>query len=98
MEARYLVSEGWMHLFTADPKKETETRFVYDSESGRLVVGEAKWNANGGWTTLTAEELADLDDSITDANAQCLEKPEEWDLLPSDTLPEWAEPAPSPAP
>jgi hypothetical protein len=85
---RYLIADGWTHIFTEDGRdRERPTRFVFDRESRSLPVldiqRENKWRAG------TEVEKADLLDSLVDANAEALDAPADWDLVESDSIPAW---------
>lgn len=95
---RYIISDpdqgmGWGHIFseydldTDRPvERERITRFVFDTEQGCLVHLEID---RMGLAAADAAEVADVEDSLKNANPQALEDPETWGLIGSDMLPEW---------
>lgn len=97
--SRYLVADEpsslWGHIF--DGRREVMTRFVFDQSDLKLLAAQIKWDANGGWSDANAVELADLEDSLVNANEDALDDPANYGLLVADDLPDWAA-ALSPAP
>lgn len=93
---RYVIADNpgslWGHIFR-DGEPEIMTRFVFDLEDRRLVAGgyQGGYSQSGPWwADMSAEMLADLQDSLVNANPDALDNPEYWGLLSSDELPEWA--------
>lgn len=89
-EPRYLVSEGWGHLF-GPGNNETTVRFVFDREVHRIIMME--YQERGQWRRATAFDIADVQDSLLNANGEALDKPGEYDCSNSHDLPEWAKAA-----
>ena len=86
---RYVVAEGWGHIFIG--ATESTTRWAYDRIDEKLVSADVR--SNSKWVALTASEATDLLESIHDNDAG--DAPENFDLQEVDALPEWASPAPS---
>lgn len=85
---RYVYSAGWGHYFSL--LAETQTRWVVDRTTERLVFAKARAGANAGaWIDLTVAQSMDLLDSLKNVNdVFCC--PQEHDLGAGDELPEWA--------
>lgn len=96
--ARYIQTDGsyWGHFF-ADNEPERASQFVYDTETESLVAVLIQVNRSTEdyWVDATDIEMQDLEDSLKNANPDALENPVEWGLDYTDTLPDWAQPAPS---
>jgi len=86
---RYLVSDSWSHLF-GPGSAETEVCFVYDCKVERIVAMAAK--AGYKWVECSRAEIADVEDSLKNANEEALDDPESWDMVECDAedLPDWA--------
>jgi len=81
-----LYSGQWNHLF-GPGKAETECEIVVDVIDPKLVAARAK---NGlRWIPLSAAEMADLSESLFQAN-EIHQSPDDWDLAPAVALPGWA--------
>lgn len=90
--SRYIIAGQepgtfWGHIFVG--KREVMTRFAYDAEDERLVGAQIQWNANGDFVDASREEMADLEDSLKNANPDALSAPHEWNLGVADVLPDW---------
>ncbi len=94
-QTRYLVASSWGHIFD-DVEGERMTDWVLDRESNKLVA--ATYMFEHKVYDASPEMLADLEDSVVNANSECLESPGDWDLEETDDLPDWAQPAASLAP
>ena len=82
---KYATGE-WNHLFGAG-SQETRCRIVVDVDAAKVVAAQE-------WTGLKFEDvrgdrLADLDDSVINAN-EANNDPSEFDLAVSEALPNWA--------
>jgi hypothetical protein len=86
---QYVVSDSWSHLF-GPGSAETEVCFVYDRTAGRIVAMAAK--SGYKWVDCSPAEMADVEDSLKNANSEALEDPESWDMAECDAndLPDWA--------
>jgi hypothetical protein len=96
---RYIIADpasghGWGHIFSENgAERERMTRFVFDTETTSLIHVDVD---HTGLATATDGEIADLEDSLKNANSEALEAPEAWGLIGADTLPAWCQdPAPS---
>lgn len=90
---RYIIADpdlgmGWGHIFTEEDGVDREriTRFIFDTETSSLIHVDVD---RADRLTATAIEIADLEDSLKNANPEALESPEEWGLIGSDSLPAW---------
>lgn len=103
---RYIVADpdqgkGWGHIFSEfdeldrPVERERMTRFVFDVEQACLVHLEID---RIGMAVANAIEIADVEDSLKNANPDALKDPETWGLIGSDVLPEWCAPSGSPQP
>lgn len=63
-EQRFLVSEGWGHIFVG--QREDTTRWVYDRAANAFVDAQVMNGATGAWTTLDEAARADLLGSLGD--------------------------------
>ncbi|GEM_PF-6998102 len=90
---RYIITEGyWGHIFD-EKQGEVMTEWVYDTQEEQLIgalVASDRSPKLASWQEATADELADLEDSIKNANSDALEKPEDWGLTYTDELPDYA--------
>lgn len=102
-EPRYVISDpdvpgqGWEHLFregTWDMVR--KVRFVWDREKEEMVSLFVKHR--GRWAEGSAGELADLEDSLVNANSDVLENPKRWGLVETAEIPDWASLEESPSP
>jgi hypothetical protein len=90
--SRYIIADpdagnGWGHIFSeGDAERERVTRFVFDSEASALIHLDVY---RGSVIAATDVEIADVEDSLKNANIEALENPEDWGLIGSDTLPPW---------
>lgn len=94
---RYIIAHcdrdlgaGWGHIFTEDDREvERDTRFVYDRDTEKLVHLDIL--RGNKWREASRAEIADLEDSLKNANEDALDNPGNWDLDEADELPQWAE-------
>lgn len=102
---RYIIADadaakgsGWLHYFEEEGRfVERETRFAFDRDFGRLAQLDIRRGPK--WQAATTDEIANLEDSLVEANPEALVEPEAWGLTVSDELPDWAlEADQSPAP
>lgn len=86
---RYVVSDSWSHLF-GPSSAETEVCFVYDRTAGRIVAMAA--HRGYKWGDCSPAEMADVEDSLKNANSEALEDPESWGMVECDAndFPDWA--------
>lgn len=105
---RYIIADpalakGWTHIFAEldkdtgkEVERERDLRFVYDTEAGKLIHLDV-YNTTGPYAA-NAAEIADVEDSLKNANPEALENPDEYGIAASDDLPSWAAPQSAPAP
>lgn len=85
---RYLVSEGWGHLF-GPGNHETIVRFVFDRAESRIIFME--YLEAGHWHAASSSNIAEVQDSLLNANSEALTTPDDYGCTNSDALPEWAQ-------
>jgi len=92
--SKYAIAHHWEHFFR-DPAtgkdREYDTRFVADVETQKILYAEIHWKA---WKTdafepANADEIADLRDSVIDAN-DAITNADDFDIELTDDLPDWA--------
>ncbi len=95
---RYVVAEMpgglWGHMVEA--KQEIFVRLVYDREEAKLLFAEEMGtrniaSASDGWQPVSPELLAEIEDSLKNANGDALVNPEYWGLTEADQIPSWAD-------
>lgn len=90
--SKYAVAHWWGHILK-DPvsgkDREFGTRFVADLGTGKLIAAQIQWNTMGTFEAATDDELADIEDSVVDAN-DALNQPSDFELDLVDELPAWA--------
>ena len=96
---RYVIAEEpgglWGHI-VREGGPEIFVRFVYDRDAGKLAVAEqmgsfSKEDGSHSWVSLGGEVLADLEDSLKNANEDALDHPDYWGLSEADEIPVWAD-------
>ena len=92
---RYVVADSWGHIFD-DAEGERMTSWVYDREQGKLIA--ATYEFEFKTYDASPEMLADLEDSVKNANEDCLVRPAYWELEETDELPDWVSATEAPAP
>ena len=85
---RYVHGE-WNHIFS-ERRGTTETRWVFDRTGWRLVALQVREGAAAPWQQGLAVEWADVEDSLTSANAEALWACDEHGLAEGDIPPAWA--------
>lgn len=80
------VHGGWTHIFY-DNGPDVDTRIVYDRMEGKLVALEIRGSSR--WFKASKAEVADLEDSLKNANEEALDDPATFGLEQSDTSPDW---------
>lgn len=92
-DPRYLISEGWGHIFGAGMPDST-VRFVFDMVENKIIFMDImSWK---GWVACGPDQMADVEDSLKNANEEVFTDPDEFNCTLEDTLPEWAQPEPVP--
>lgn len=90
-QKRYVIADEpgslWGHLFD-ETGRETMTRFVFDREQNALVALQVR--LDGGWENGSDAMIADLEDSLVNANPDALTDPGYWGLVTADEHPSWA--------
>ncbi|MGU4702483.1 hypothetical protein K6L09_38120 [Burkholderia cepacia] len=81
-----LFEGNWNHLF-GPGRAETQCRIVVDVANDQLVAAQAYDGLK--WIALSQAEKDDVSESLFGAN-DVSEDPEEWDLSPIESLPQWA--------
>ena len=88
---KYLVSDGWIHIFVGT--HESYTQWVLDVETRKLVCGFVEDGTH--WETLDGHLLQDLQEDIDGNVLREIDRgtfnAEEMDLIETDTLPDWAQ-------
>lgn len=85
-KAGLFVTSGWGHIF--EGIGERTVRFVFDRTKEKIIKLQI---ADGRlWRDATAAQLADVEDSLINANEEALEDPFAYSLTPVDELPDWA--------
>ena len=86
---RFVVADGWGHIFS-EARGDTDTRWVFDRHLWRLVMLHILEPASQQWMGALPEELADVEDSLVNANEEALWDCTDWDLSETDEAPSWA--------
>jgi hypothetical protein len=81
-QEQYLIAEDWGHTFVGST--ETMVSFVFDTTVHRITYMMVKGQL------ASRAEIADVENSLLNANSEALDDPEEWGLEASDELPDWA--------
>lgn len=84
---RYLIVDSWDHIFEDFGNR--TVRFIYDYETERLENLELM-HATDGWVLMTENARKDVEDSLKNANEECLDDPDGWGYEASNDLPDWA--------
>lgn len=82
------VSGYWSHIFGKGSRNERECRFVYDRLTEKVSCLEILDGVRG-WLAADADEVADVQNSLQQANDDALENPDNWGLDATDIQPEW---------
>jgi len=86
------IHGNWGHLFGVG-SRETMTRFVLDVAEQKIVAMQIQDGPLADrWINATREMILDFQDSVLNANGECLGAPEEFHLERAYILPEWAAP------
>ncbi|NMX83646.1 hypothetical protein HBO10_29515 [Pseudomonas sp. WS 5503] len=85
------ISGTWGHIFEAD-EHERMTRIVIDAESQKLVFAQIQRmrSMDSSYSEACRHEMADLEESLLDANADLFNDPVGFGLITSHEIPEWA--------
>lgn len=87
--AKY-ISGTWNHLF-ADDKCERSTRILLDASTQKLLRLDVQHNLaiSDSYRQAFPDELADVEDSLLNANGDLFDTPNDYGLELIYTLPEW---------
>lgn len=80
------VHGTWEHIFHPG-RQPAALRLVYDRQEESLVAMELR--CSGGWTFATAEEIADVEESLKNANTEAVDDPAGHGLEASADRPRW---------
>lgn len=67
-------------------------RLVYDREERRIIAMELKRRA--GWEPANEMQIADVQDSLKNANPEAISAPDDYGLQQSQEPPAWCSPHP----
>lgn len=81
-----LTNPDWGHIFD-DGGDEISTRWIYDTQEEKIIRALIDDANDGKWRHATKDEISHLEDSIKDANADCLDNPKDWGLSQCDDIP-----------
>jgi hypothetical protein len=83
---RYIVGE-WAHIF---PKRRgmSTVRLAFDKQTRRIVAMQKY--GESGYKEASSADVADVEDSIVNANAEAIDNPADFGLELTDALPIWA--------
>ena len=88
--SRYIATNPyWEHIFDED-QGAVLTEWIFDTETEKLVgamIADKSSLNFANWHKASPDELADLEDSIKNANEDCIDNPEDWDLIQTNELP-----------
>jgi hypothetical protein len=82
---KYIIAQTWGHIFEGFGEK--YVRFVFNKEENKIVFMDVM---RGAWKAATPAQIADVQDSLINANEEAIQSPSNWGLSVSDSLPEWA--------
>lgn len=85
-EPRY-IHGNWNHIF-ADSTTDRDLRFVFDTTTQQVVAMQIL--TGRGYEDATPAAIADVQDSLLNANAEVLDDPEANDLKVTSELPDWS--------
>lgn len=81
------IHGSWNHLF-GFRSSPVDLRFVFDTDSNRIVAMDL--SLAGAYTRALPDEIADVEDSLKNANDRVFQAPVEYGLERSSTPPEWS--------
>lgn len=82
---RYLVAENWEHLFS---NARQLVRFVFDLVLCQMA--QMQLHTQVGWISASTFQIKDLADSLKHGNEDVLDRPQDYGLIETDDLPDWA--------
>lgn len=85
-----IEGQGWTHIFEENGRTfERQVRFVFDRERDCLHCADIRHGRK--FQEASCDEIAELEDSLKNANPDAIDNPAGWGLGESDEwLPEWA--------
>lgn len=84
-----LLTGHWEHIFLeGGTERKRECRIVFDLDRNEVTRMDVR--VGHKWRESDLAQRQDVTDSIVNANAECLDAPEDWDLEATDSLPQWA--------
>lgn len=84
------IHGDWTHLFSI-ARREDAVRFVFDTRDNRIVAMQvADGPVGGSYVNATSAQIADVEDSLKNANPGALEDPDDWGLTRAYEPPAWA--------
>lgn len=85
------ITGDWGHIFDGD-QSERLTRIVIDAQSRKLIRMEVQRNrsVNNSYTEASRIEVADVEDSLVNANSEVFDTPADFGLISTNDLPDWA--------
>ena len=86
----------WGHIFEEAGGRicERHCRFVYDTEDEAIIHLEIR--RGNAWQSATDDEMADVEDSLKNANPEAIEDPDSHGLRVTNDLPDWIMDTPAP--
>ncbi|MBP5947926.1 hypothetical protein [Pseudomonas sp. P9(2020)] len=87
----------WNHIFSGEPS-ERLTRIVLNASTQKLIHMEVQANRSmlDSYRAATQHEIADVEDSLVNANGELFDAPDDFGLQAACELPAWALPALAP--
>ena len=91
---QYLIAgapNGWTHIFAGFG--EFVVRFVFDRKQQSIIAMQVSVSGGGAWRNATPDQIADVEDSVKNANVEAIADPygSGYGLIATDDLPAWAE-------
>lgn len=81
------ITGNWGHIFPSS-QSERDLRFVLDTNTNKVIAMQIR--TGSGYQHATKEEMADVEDSLLNANEDAIKHPEDWGLVAVAMLPDWA--------
>ncbi len=81
------VHGDWSHIFHENGP-DTPVRFAFDRTENKVVAMEILKRSR--WYPASTDEIADVQDSVMNANETALSAAKDWGLEESNSLPDWA--------
>lgn len=82
-----IIHGTWDHIFEDDGRA-LPVRFCFDVEKNKLVHLDIQRDT--GWEPASSVDVADVQDSILNGNADALDNPSDYGLAQTAELPDWA--------